>query len=495
MKRSRTAGVFLVCLVTAGRVNAQAAGPQAVAPQAAGPQVAVPRAAPSQAAVPASVAAADLAPLFRVFLKDHTSLVSYGEMARVDDRVVFSMPTSSSDAAPQLQLINIPSDTVDWERTLNYAESVRALRYLATRADSDYALLTNEIAQALNDVSLTNDPARRLAIVEQARKALADWPASHYNYKRNEIQQMLTTLDEAIASMRAASGSDTFDLTLVAAAAPPSFEPIIPAPGPREVIEQTVRAAQLTTTPAERVSLLTVALNALDGEAANLPTDWVNATRLQVRGQIASELETDRKYQALASRMLQLASARAQVADVRGVQRVMETIRANDKALGELRPDAVASMIATVEDQLDGARRLRLERDRWALRAPELRAYRSAMASSLDRLQHMVPLLEDIKALSGSGPDAIGVILDGTAKIQKVLASLEPPSELRDVHTLFTSAVQLADNAAKIRREAALTGSITRAWDASSAAAGALMLFTKGRTDLLVALKPPQVSQ
>jgi len=97
--------------------------------------------------------------------------------------------------------------------------------------------------------------------------------------------------------------------------------------------------------------------------------------------------------------------------------------------------------------------------------------------------------------LSGSGPDAIGVILDGTAKIQKVLASLEPPSELRDVHTLFTSAVQLADNAAKIRREAALTGSITRAWDASSAAAGALMLFTKGRTDLLVALKPPQVSQ
>jgi len=65
MKRSRTAGVFLVCLVTAGRLNAQAAGPQAVAPQAAGPQVAVPRAAPSQAAVPASVAAADLAPLFR----------------------------------------------------------------------------------------------------------------------------------------------------------------------------------------------------------------------------------------------------------------------------------------------------------------------------------------------------------------------------------------------------------------------------------------------
>jgi hypothetical protein len=152
-------------------------------------------------------------------------------------------------------------------------------------------------------------------------------------------------------------------------------------------------------------------------------------------------------------------------------------------------------MIAAVEDQLDGARRLRLERDRWALRAPELRAYSSAMASSLDRLKLMMPLLEDIKSLSGSGPDAIGVILDGAARIQKVLARLEPPSELRDVHSLFTSAVQLADNAAKIRREAALTGSINRAWDASSAAAGALMLATKARTDLLVALRPPQVSQ
>ena len=107
----------------------------------------------------------------------------------------------------------------------------------------------------------------------------------------------------------------------------------------------------------------------------------------------------------------------------------------------------------------------------------------------------MVPLLEDIKSLAGSGPDAIGVILDGAARIQKVLGRLEPPSELRDVHNLFTSSVQLADNAAKIRREAALTGSITRAWDASSAAAGALMLATKARTDLLVALRPPQVSQ
>ena len=39
-------------------------------------------------------AAAEDATLLRVFLNDGTSLVSYGEPARVGDRVVFSMPTA-----------------------------------------------------------------------------------------------------------------------------------------------------------------------------------------------------------------------------------------------------------------------------------------------------------------------------------------------------------------------------------------------------------------
>ena len=50
------------------------------------------------------------ATLFRVFLQEGTSLVSYGEVARVGDRVVFSMPTSASPTAPDLQLVNIAAD-------------------------------------------------------------------------------------------------------------------------------------------------------------------------------------------------------------------------------------------------------------------------------------------------------------------------------------------------------------------------------------------------
>ena len=55
--------------------------------------------------VPAAAAADDVT-LLRVFLKDGTVLVSYGEPARVDDRVVFSMPTAATPNPP-LHLVNL----------------------------------------------------------------------------------------------------------------------------------------------------------------------------------------------------------------------------------------------------------------------------------------------------------------------------------------------------------------------------------------------------
>jgi len=42
----------------------------------------------------------DEATLLRVFLIDGTSLVSYGEPARVSDRVIFSMPTATTPNPP-----------------------------------------------------------------------------------------------------------------------------------------------------------------------------------------------------------------------------------------------------------------------------------------------------------------------------------------------------------------------------------------------------------
>ncbi|MGE3178156.1 MAG: hypothetical protein AB7O32_11855, partial [Vicinamibacterales bacterium] len=378
--------------------------------------------APAVDAIPSDAAAArnDDAALFRVFLKDGTSLVSFGEPAQLDDRIVFSMPTSARQVPPQLHLVTIPSDRVDWERTNRYGDSARATRYVATRAEQDYALLTDEVAQALNDVSQAPDAPTRLAIVEKARRTLAEWPARHYNYKQQEIRQMLGVLDEAIAELRAAAGLQRFDLNFVAAVDMPVVrEPLMPAPTAQQAIEQTILAASLTPSSVERVSLLTTVLGNLERDLAELDGAWAWTTRVAVRTMIDTEIAVDRLYQNLTKRYVSFAEQRARAADVRGVQSLLGRIAAEDKALGGRRPEAVATLVASVQEQLDAAQRLRLARDRWLLKSDEYKAYATAVAPQLQRLKMLRPALEDIKSLAGSTPQALALIQTAADEILK----------------------------------------------------------------------------
>jgi hypothetical protein len=170
-------------------------------------------------------------------------------------------------------------------------------------------------------------------------------------------------------------------------------------------------------------------------------------------------------------------------------------VRRRDDTLGRTRPDVVAAILASIDAQLDSARRLKLARDRWAIRLPELRAYRTSIDRAVQRLLEIKPALEDIRAMSGSAPEALSAIQRAAGQVQRSTAVLVPPDEMRDVHGLILSAVQLADSAARIRREAAIAGNINRAWDASSAAAGALMLASRALADLKTALEIPQLAQ
>src|SRR4051812_5337637 len=262
-------------------------------------------------------AAADDATMFRVFQKDGRSLVSYGEVARVGDRVVFSMPTDVS-ANPALRLVDIPADQVDWDRTDRYALSARSGRYLETQAEIDYTELSNQITRTLNEVGETTDNARRLALVQQARKALADWPLNHYNYRETDIRQLLTVLDQAIADLRAtANAAARFELNLVAvSSAPPVVEPLLPAPTTREAIEQTLIVAHMAESPSERVEMLKVAAGELRKANDELPAEWTVATRAAIRTEIAAEERIDRSYEALSKRITVVADYRARNADV-----------------------------------------------------------------------------------------------------------------------------------------------------------------------------------
>jgi hypothetical protein len=439
-------------------------------------------------------AAADEGTLMRVFLTDGTSLVCYGEPARVNDRVIFSMPTAATPNPP-LHLVNLPIARVDWDRTSRYAATARASHYIATQAESDYAALSNEVAATLSEIALTAAPSQRLAIVQRARQTLAEWPQTHFNYRAAEVRQMLGMLDDAIADLQAARNAGSFALSLSAFTDPPAIvEPLLPPPTtPRQAIEQLLKAAQTVDVSAERMSLLTTAVGIIDREKAALPPDWAETTRADAQAEIAKELKLDRSYRSVAVRMMRLANRRAAQADVRGIERVVTAIHQWDAALGGKRPDAVASLLDAVDAKLDAARRLQLERDRYALRAPELTRYRVAIRTPMSLFAQLKPSLEAVKALSGSAPATLNWIQSTVSQILTLAAAIAPPDEFAGAHALLISAVQLAGNAAQIRREATLASDMTRAWDASSAAAGALMLGARARSDIQSLLKPPQL--
>jgi hypothetical protein len=65
------------------------------------------------------------------------------------------------------------------------------------------------------------------------------------------------------------------------------------------------------------------------------------------------------------------------------------------------------------------------------------------------------------------------------------------PAEAGAVHDLLRNAVTLASQAADGRLKAIASGNMKQAWDASSAAAGALMLFDRAAEQLRQLTAPP----
>jgi hypothetical protein len=440
---------------------------------------------------PAS-AAAD-ATLFRVFLKDGSTLVSFGEVARVGDRAVFSIKVGTAPDAP-LELVDLAADLVNWTRTDQYAYSARADHYLATRAEDDYTVLANSVARTLNAVAFAPDAASRLKIVESARQALADWPRTHYGYRAADVRQMLGMLDDAIADLHASNGDGTFDLKLSAyAGAPPVVEPVQSPPTLQESIAQVLLAARLSDEPVERESLLSAAINRLDARSDALPAEWLETTRSQAGAMLDRERKLDRSYQAIVDDYAARARVAARRADVRGLEWLLARVRQRDSALGHGRPAVVEALIAEVNAQLDAARRLQLMRDRWTIRLPVYRSYSSKMKLPLSLLTQVDRALEDIRDLAGTAPARLESVEKQVDQIRELVASVKPPRELAGAHALLLSAANLAGNAARIRQEATLSGDMKRAWDASSAAAGALMLDGQARDEIEAMLRRPQL--
>jgi hypothetical protein len=101
------------------------------------------------------------------------------------------------------------------------------------------------------------------------------------------------------------------------------------------------------------------------------------------------------------------------------------------------------------------------------------------------------PWLQDIKALAGSTPGSLTGIERLVERLVTLVSGITPPEEFQAAQSLLISAAHLAQNAARIRRDATLANDIARAWDASSAAAGALMLGARATQEIQTLLRPP----
>jgi hypothetical protein len=442
-------------------------------------------------------ALAESVTLFRVFLNDGTAVVSYGEFARVGDRLVFSMPIGEADAvgSPNLHVVNLPISAVNWTATEQYAASARYSHYVKTSAESDYAALAGDVAATLNAIVLADDPKARLNLAVAARRRLATWPRDHYGYRAADVREMLGLLDEAISGLRAAAGETSFAIDLVATTAPPQvgLMSLMDAPTPTEAINNAIAVARATDVASDRVSILRSVVGAIDQTRSALSAGWAVTTRRWALQTINEELKIDRKYAELTAIVMKRASTAAGRADVREVESVLIRVERTDAALGKRRPEEINALIEQVRVQLDAARRLRLARDQWQERSFAFRGYLRSVQPIVNGLVKARRNLDDIKRLAGSDATQLVGLATRFGTNSKTLSALSVPDPLKPAHALLTSAVNLAETAAKTRRQATISGELQLAWDASSAAAGALMLLSKAQEEMEATLRFPQI--
>src|SRR4051812_27490590 len=428
-------------------------------------------------ALAAPVRASDVI-LYRVFMLDGTSAVSYGDYARIAGNVVFSLPLGGLDSeTPQLQLVSLADSAVDWARTDAYAEAARARHFIDTRGEAEFSHLSESVAGTLNQIAFTEEPARRLALADRARRLLADWPAHNYGYRAKDVAELANMLDEVVSELRVAAGQSRFDVSLVANAAPPPAVPMLPPPTVRESVEQAFALSHLSQDAAQRSSLLKGIVEALNAPAAE--GGWAAALRARALSDLVTSTRTDQAYAALSTRMLKAADERVRRADVTGVEGLIRAVLQADDKLGRQRPQETAALLATMDLRLDAARRQRLTVDRWALSLAPVRAYVRKARPSIDVLLATRASLEQIRSLAGPPARTLHQVEKNAGIASRELALIKPPAEAAAVHGLLQNAFQMTARAVDTRMTAIGTNDMSLAWQASSAAAGALLMLDR----------------
>ncbi len=233
-----------------------------------------------------------------------------------------------------------------------------------------------------------------------------------------------------------------------------------------------------------------VALIAEAGPA--IPAAEAEVFRRSAQIQIEEERLVDNAYHDLSRRLMASATNAASRARVRDVERVLDQIPREDARLGRRRPESVDALRASVQEQLDSARRLKLMRDQWTVRSALYREYQRSISAQLTQFVKVQPALESIRRLEGPEPKALMGLRTRMADGTERLARVQCPDDLRTIHDLIMGAWNFAENALNKRFAAIQSGDFATAQEASSAAAGSLLLFSRAEQEIQALLEPPQ---
>jgi hypothetical protein len=382
---------------------------------------------------------------------------------------------------------------VNWTKTDEDAASTRYQWYARTRGEEDFERLSDEVAGVLSAIVASADRTRALALAQQVRSTLADWPRTHYGYRQQDVREILGVLDEAIASLRAETGPNAFELALVASAPDIRVSPLAATPSKREQIHQVWQLASVSDRATERVALLQTVLVMLDDAGAALTPRESSGLRRLANARIRRDQRVDAQYASLTRRVMSDARRAAQRANIAEVEKIANRLTRDDARLGSARPELIQALRVSVQGELETARRLRLLQDRWAIRQRVYNQYRQVVGTELLLLVKAEPALEAIRRLDGPPPDTLADLQRQLRGGAERLTRLLPPEELRSVHELLTSAWRFAENAVSGRYGAARGADVSAAWQASSSAAGSLLLLSRARQELREFIEPPTI--
>jgi len=431
--------------------------------------------------------AIDADAIFRVYLKSGQALPAYGESALVGDRVVFTLLLGAAPTATSLQLMSLPAANVDLDRTRRYANTIRAKHYAATRGELDYAAMSQEVQRTLGQLPAVQDPKKRLEMALEAKKRLMTWAEGTYGYRAADVRVLTNLFDEVINELRAAAGEKQFSLDLRVGQSDFEPEPLLRPPTLRECIELALAAAMATDTADDRLSVL----NAVIAAAGDDPA--VADLRARVTRELGDESRTTAAYESLVNEVRTQADAARRKGDAAGIEAAIATLGARDLELGGRKPPTVTALATELNAMLEATRTYRAKVDRYLLMRGSLLAYERRVRPTMSGFDGLLPVLASLRDTRYTSYERLERASAKLATLQASLAGVEPPEDLVDVHASLASAMQMADHAVARRKRGISTANTSYDTEASTAAAGALMLAQLAREQLVVRLYPPKI--